>query len=247
MYIEMATKARTMGLEINAEKTKYMRMSVEERNRKGNNFEIGNESFERVSSFIYLGTEVNNKNSINQEIQRRLIAGNRAFYANINLLKSRMLSRKTKLKIYRTLIRPVVTYGAETWNLFAADVSKLRVFERKIVRRIYGPIFENGNWRIRNNLEIEEILDHEDIARFIKSQRLRWLGHVERMSESRATKRVYRASMTGRRKQGRPRNRWKDEVERDLNSINIRGWKEAAKDRKRWKKVVMQAKTHTEL
>ena len=155
----MVTK--TMALEINAEKTKYMRMWVEERNRNGNNFEMGHKSFERVSSFIYLGSEISNENSINQEVQRRQIAGNRAYYGNIKLISSRLLTRKTKLKIYRTLIRPVVTYGAETWNLSADDMKKLRIFERKIVRRIYGPVCESGNWRIRTNLEIEVILNNE--------------------------------------------------------------------------------------
>ena len=90
-------------------------------------------------------------------------------------------------------------------------------------------------------------MDKEDIVRFIKSQRLRWLGHVERMSDTRLAKRICKASMTGRRKQGRPRNRWKDEVERDVRSLGIRGWKGIAQDRIEWKQVVKQAKTHTEL
>ena len=129
----------------------------------------------------------------------------------------------TKVRLYRTLIRPVVTYAAETWNISSRDANKLRVFERKIIRRIYGPIQENGYWRIMDNLEVNNILKGEDIVRFIKAQRLRWIGHVERMMEERIPKRIYKASMTGRRKQGRPRNRWKDEVEKDLKSMEIRG------------------------
>ena len=67
------------------------------------------------------------------------------------------------------------------------------------------------------------------------------------MMEERIPKRIYKASMTGRRKQGRPRNRWKDEVEKDLKSMEKRGWKEIAKDRNKWKLIVKQAKAHTKL
>ena len=76
----------------------------------------------------------------------------------------------TKVRLYRTLIRPVVTYAAETWNISSRDANKLRVFERKIIRRIYGPIQENGYWRIMDNLEVNNILNGEDIVRFIKAQ-----------------------------------------------------------------------------
>ena len=151
------------------------------------------------------------------------------------------------MKIYKTLIRPVVAYGSETWNISASDAIKLRIFERKIIRRIYGPLEELGSWRRRTNKEVEELLEQEDIVRFIKAQRLRWLGHVERMSEVRTAKRLYKARMTGRRNQGRPRNRWKDEVEQDLKRMEVRGWSKMAKDRKCWKQVVQQAKTHAEL
>ena len=127
------------------------------------------------------------------------------------------------------------------------DANKLRVFERKIIRRIYGTIEENGIWRLRTNLEIDDILQKEDIVRFIKAQRLRWIGHVERMKENRVPKRIYKASMTGRRKQGRPRSRWKDEVEKDIRNMGIRGWKDKTRDRKEWKQVVKQPKAHPEL
>ena len=99
----------------------------------------------------------------------------------------------------------------------------------------------------RTNKEIDELPEQEDIVRFIKAQRLRWLGHVERMSEVHIAKRVYKARMTGRRKQGRSRNRWKDETEQDLRRMEVRGWSRTAKARKSWKQVVQQAKSHAEL
>jgi hypothetical protein len=86
------------------------------------------------------------------------MADNRAYFANMKLLKSTLLSRHSKVKLYKTLIRPVVTYGAETWTMSAADDNALRVFERKVVRMIYDPVREGERWRIRSNQELEEIL-----------------------------------------------------------------------------------------
>ena len=145
------------------------------------------------------------------------------------------------------MIRPVVTYACETWNISANDALKLRIFERNIIRKIYGAVEENGYWRRRTNKEIDDILQKEDIVRFVKAQRIRWIGHVERMNDNRISRRIYTASMTGRRKQGRPRKRWKDEIVEDLRIVKVRGWKEKAKDRTEWRQVVRQVKAHIEL
>lgn len=67
--------------------------------------------------------------------------GNRAYYANVKMLKSKLLTWTTK--VYKTCIRPIVTYAAETWNISVNDARKLRCFERKVLRRIFGPIKEN--------------------------------------------------------------------------------------------------------
>jgi hypothetical protein len=93
-----------------------------------------------------------------------------------SVLKSKIISRADKLQVYKTLIRPVATYGAETWTLTVTEENALRTFERKIIRKIYGPVMENNIWRIRYNEEINTLLKGEDIVRVIKSQRIRWLG-----------------------------------------------------------------------
>lgn len=241
------TNAKQVGLEVNSGKTKYMVVSPNPRLRKGGDLVVDDMIFANVETFNYLGAEINSANKISNDVSQRLTAANRAFYANLRLLKSRIISKATKMKIYKTLIRPVLTYGAETWNISTADATRLRVFERKIVRRIQGPVFDNGYWRIRNNDEIDGYLQQEDVVRFIKAQRLRWLGHVERMASTRMPKRILQATMTGRRQQGRPRNRWKDEVTADLRTMRVRNWKAIAEDRQEWRSVVEQAKTHTGL
>jgi hypothetical protein len=80
-------------------------------------------------------------------------------------------------------MRPVVTCGTETWTLTVTEENILRMFERKIIRKIYGAVMENNRWRIRHNEEINTLLKGEDVVRFIKSQRIRWLGHEKRMED----------------------------------------------------------------
>jgi hypothetical protein len=103
---------------------------------------------------------------------------------------------------------------------------------------LYGPVNENNVWTIRYNEELNTLLKGEDIVRFIKSRRIRWLGHVERMEEN-----VKRKTVLQRRK-GRPRMRWLDDVESDLKKTEVKGWKEKMRDRKQWRLVVEEAKAH---
>ena len=98
---------------------------------------------------------------------------------------SRLLSRTIKIILYKTLIRPVVSYGAEVWTLTEKEEKAVLIFERKIFGRIYGPKYENGEWKSRTNRELEEMSKGENIVRRIKGQRISWLGHLERMGEDR--------------------------------------------------------------
>jgi hypothetical protein len=92
------------------------------------------------------------------------------------------------MKLYRTLIRPVVTRAAETWTLNISDENALRIFERKVIRKICGPVCEDGAWRVISNSEMISLLQGEDIARQAKSLRPSWLGNVERMESERTPK-----------------------------------------------------------
>ena len=94
---------------------------------------------------------ISNDNSMEKEIQRRILAGNRTYFATISLFRSRLLSRATKIIIYKTLIRPVVSYRAEAWTFTKKEEQALLIFERKICRRIYGPKYENGEWKSGTN------------------------------------------------------------------------------------------------
>jgi hypothetical protein len=124
-----------------------------------------------VNHFVYLGNIIDNENRINKCVKGRIQAGNKANFANNELFKNKLISRSTKMEIYRTIIRPVVTYGSETWTLPTAEENALRIFESKILRKIYVPVMENGIWRNRYNDELNEIIKEEDTVRFITAQR----------------------------------------------------------------------------
>jgi len=109
------------------------------------------------------------------------LASNRTYFAAISLFRNRLLSRATKILLYKTLIRPIVTYGAEPWTMTKKEEQILLIFEREIFRRIYGPKYEDGEWKSRMNRELEELSKGENIVKWIKGQRISWLGHLERM------------------------------------------------------------------
>jgi hypothetical protein len=103
----------------------------------GRNYDIkiANRCFENVAKFRYLGMRVTTKNLILEEIKRRLNSGNTCYHSVQNLMSSRLLSKYIKIRIYKTIILPVVLYGCETWSLALREEHKLRVFENRVLRK----------------------------------------------------------------------------------------------------------------
>jgi hypothetical protein len=136
---------------------------------------VESHKFERVDKFKYFGSLVTENSEKSTEIKIRIVSGNRCYFFLIKLLKSRAVARNTKVRMYRTIIRPVVTCGSETWCLTANDERSLRTWERKVSRKIYGPVYDNGIWRIRTNKELMTLYQELDTVAEIKKARLRWL------------------------------------------------------------------------
>jgi len=145
-----------------------------------------------VEEFKYLGTTSTNQNSIAEEIKSRLRSGNACYYSVQNLLSSRLLCKNLKIKIYRTIILPVVLYGCEAWLLTLREERKLRVLENMVLRRIFGPRRDEvtGEWRRLHNVELNDLYSSPNIVRVIKLRRMRWAGHVACMGEERGVYRV---------------------------------------------------------
>jgi hypothetical protein len=98
--------------------------------------------------------------------------------------------------------------------------NKLMVFERKVLRKIFGPTKErDGRWRIKTNYELDKLIRHKNIINYINAQRLSWFGHLHRMPEERMVKKVYKWKPMLRRPLGRPKNRWEDDIRNDMKKL----------------------------
>ena len=142
---------------------------------------------------------------------------------------------------------PVVLYGCETWSLTLQEERKLRVFENRVLRKIFEPRREvTGEWRRLHYEELNDLYSSPNIVRVIKSRRMRWAGHVVRMGEERGVYRVLVGKPEGRRPLGRPRRRWADNIRMDLREVGCLyvDWIGLAQDRDRWRMFVSAVMNH---
>ena len=134
----LVVASKEIILEVNADKTKYMVMSQDQYAGHSHSMKIDNSFFQRMEEFKYLGTTLTDQNFLQEEIKSRLKSGNACNHLLQNLLSSRLLSKKLKIKLFRNIILPVV-YVCETWLLTLREECRLRVFEYRMLRRIFRP------------------------------------------------------------------------------------------------------------
>jgi hypothetical protein len=146
--------SKEIGLKVNSDTTKYMVMSGDQNAVQSHNIKTHNCFFERVEKFVYLRTTLTNENSVHEEIKSILKSGNACYYSVQNLLSFSLLSKNMIIKIHTTIILPAVLYGCEIWLLTLREERRLRVFKNKVLRRIFGPKWDEvtGKWRkLRND------------------------------------------------------------------------------------------------
>ena len=225
------------GMKISKEKSEIMVLS-----RVPHNPDISLEGqvLHHCTNFKYLGVMFCDKNDPEQEINNRINKFNNNLHLLYPLLKDRNIPRKVKLVIYTTILRPVLTYGHESWTLTSRTRSKVQAAEMKVLRLIKGVTRMD---RIRN-VDIRNELEIEDILKLIERGQLRWFGHVKRMENARYPRKFLEWQPEGPRPVGRPKKRWRENVNLAMNKrgYSMQQVEDARlyEDRQRWRRFLRQ-------
>ena len=160
---------------------------------------------------------------------------NAGYYLLDKILSFSPFSKKLKVDTYKTIILPVVLYGCETWSLTLREEHRLRVFENKVLSKIFGAKRDEitGEWRKLHNAELHALYSSPNIIKNLKSRRLRWAGHVARMEQFRNAYRVLVGNSESKRPLGRPRRGWENTINMDLREVGCdrRDWIALAEDK----------------
>ena len=171
-------------------------------------------------------------------IKSRLKSGNACYHSVQNLLSSSLLTKHLKIKVYRTIILPVVWFGCETWSLTLREERWLRVFENRMLRSLFDPkrVKVTGEWRKLHNEELNDLYCSPNIVRVIKSRIMRWAGHVVIWGTGEACIGFWWGDLAERDH----RRRWENNIKMDLQEEEYRhmDWIELAQDRDRWRALV---------
>ncbi|KAI4456720.1 hypothetical protein MML48_8g00015877 [Holotrichia oblita] len=169
-----------------------------------------------------------------------MVRGDRCAGAMNELLKAKNISWTARIQLYRTIIRPTVTYGRETWVMNKREAEKLEVWERKIFRRIFGGRKVNDHWERRSNQEIMRLYGEATVTQFVRAQLIRWLGHMQRREDHQIAKKILVLRSLVNKKEGRLKTRWLQAVEMDLQEKGIVNWREKAMNREQWRQITKQ-------
>ena len=168
-----------------------------------------------------MAINLRNKNSIQEETESILKSGNACYHSVQSLFSSSSLSENINIKIYRNIILPIVLHGCETWSLTLREECRLRVFENRILRRIFWPRRDEVTWKWRklHNEELNDLYSSPKISLAIKSPIMRCAGHLECMGARGGSYRVLVRKLEGNRQPARPRCGWEDGIKIVLKEI----------------------------
>ena len=226
-----------MGLKINISKTEVQVISRDEVTLHIN---INGQQLKQVQEFVYLGGTISQKGSCSEDIKSRIGKALGAVQRLQPIWNAGDIQRSTKIELYRVLVLSILLYGAETWTLKKDDENRLLVFEMMCLRKILGVsrMDKLRNTFIRKSLGIEHTIIDQ-----IAQKRMKFFGHIQRMSHDRYPKTALESRITGTRPRGRPPKRWIDGIQADCNRYHqpsLAAASRMAKDRPEWQNFMRQ-------
>eukprot|EP00117_Sycon_ciliatum_P023228 scpid30807/ scgid4805/ Transposon TX1 uncharacterized 149 kDa protein; ORF 2 len=236
MTSEFILCAQRWGLTVSIRKTKGMAVGQP---TSVDPVQLGGDSrIDMVDGFRYLGSVLSADGTVDADLAARLAQASRLF----GVLRSPIfqcvhLSVHTKRLVYRAIVLPALLYGAETWPIKAGHIRRLNTFHHQCIRTILG-ISRREQWEERlSSASLSELAGVDvDMADVIRKHRLRWLGHVARMKETRLPKQMLFGELPCKRPQHGPKKRWRDVVSSDFAVIGLSeaDWYDTAQERSTW-------------
>ena len=229
----MEEEAKRVGLKINTAKTKNMRINA----RNQEKIKINGQDIEETEEFTYLGATVCKEGGGMKDLKNRLSKARGAFIKLKKIWSSKAISRRTKLRLYKTLVVPVLLYGCETWKMNKGDNKAVDVFLNKCLRRIF-----NIQWQ--DHISTEELLRRANmnpLSEEVKWRRWKMIGHILRQDQNNDCNTAMTWAPEGKRRRGRPKTTWRRTVEKERDEAGWTSWAEArtsAADRVKWRRSV---------
>ena len=225
---------KTYDMIINKKKTKVMIIGDENETL---NIHIDNDKIEQVKTYKYLGVEIAHDGKYDTEINSRI----NSFMKVYNLIKNdflnnRYISNGTKMRVFQSICRPILTFGCESWVLEPQQKSRIQAAEMTYLRRVKKITRMD---RVRNEVVRQE-LGSQSVLDYIEQRQLAWWGHLQRMSPNRTPKQIWEARISGNRRRGRPRKSW-DNIVTDIfkkRKITYKDARESATNKKKWAQLV---------
>ena len=229
---ELNSTANRLGLSVNAEKTKVLKVKSDAETP----INLNGSPLEEVDSFVYLGSIIDRKGGTEADIKRRIAQARFSFQQLSKVWKARKISLKTKLKLFNSNVKSVLFYGSETWTSTKTNFKKLQTFVNLCLRRILRIQWPE---RIRNE-ELWERTGQITVEEEIGRRRWRWIGHTLRKPNSSTTRHALRWNPQGQQSRGRARMTWRRCVKEDVKMSGF-SWKQLqtlSQDRREWKSFV---------
>ena len=185
-----------------------------------------------MNQFKYLGSLITNDGTMTREISERIAKAGGVFARmRRNVFAVKAISKSVKLRVYAASVLAVLLYGSETWNCTAADIKRMESFHNRCLRCMFG-ISRLTHF---TNFDLRKLTGQQTIQSMMMTNRLRWLGHVMRMSDERMPKRMMFGKLQTARPAGGTKQRWKDCVQQDLRLMGLENeWSAVAQHRDKW-------------